>query len=147
MELEQHLSRLQATVENGFRAVDVRMDTMEEKQTTRHTQNSTRLDGLTGQVATTNGLVGEAHRKIARTDGIMETIGNEIEKLRKFAHEVTNFMQRAHPSAKSVPELTELANRPLTFSVARAIIIALLAALIAGATFTVWVLKLSGKLN
>jgi len=149
MELEQHLARLQDTVDHGFRRLSSRMDRSEILQTERHSQNSTRLDGLTDRVEATNGLVGKAHDRVSKTEALIATITQEIDKLRAFAHKVPNMIQArilcpvVGPDGQPVKDLKD---RPVTMMEARWLVSIIIACLTGGALVTVWLLKLVGKL-
>lgn len=150
--MEQAVEQLQRSLDNGLLMITRRMDVIEERQTQRHEQNSERLDIANERLDQINGRVGKAHDRVSKTEALIGVINHELEKARHAIHEMAKDIQkRVFPcpqvgDAMTAENVRDLGKRPITFSEARTIILALVAALVAGATLTVWILKLTGKL-
>jgi predicted nuclease with TOPRIM domain len=127
-------NELLLAINTRFDKVDRRVDAIELVQTQRHLQNSERLDRI-------NGKVDKAHARASKLEAWFHTMQSEVEKLRLRYHEIMNKAQEA-----IAKPLIDLKDRPVTMVEARWLIGVLIAALTGGALFTVWILKLTGKL-
>jgi len=120
---------LQTVVETGFHELHRRHDDSERRSEKRHEQNTVRLNGI-------NGRVGEAHEKLARHDGWIQSLQTEFARVRERVHELVNRLQTRPDGKFEDGHVSRLELRWL--------VVLIVSCFSAGAGVMAWILKLVG---
>lgn len=137
-EFQHIVGNLQRSLDHGMQQITQRMDYMEERQDERHKENADRLDKI-------NGKVGLAHDRVSKLEAINGIAAREMERVKDFMLGVPELI-RDLAIPESAGDKPSSKDRPITTMEARWLFGIIIGVFAAGATVTVWLLKLVGKL-
>lgn len=118
-------------IEQGFRAVNVRLDDMHDQMIHMHTENRDRLDKI-------NGRVGRAHELIAVLQEAVSTLKAEFQSIRERWHKFRDSVQSIVDQPINKPDGDE---RPITRKELGWVIGLIVGSMAIASTVTIWILS------